>query len=319
MVSIIVPIYHAQEYLPECIDSILSQTYTDLELLLIDDGSTDSSGEICDRYAARDSRVRVWHIENNGVSNARNVGLQHARGEFIAFCDADDIYLEDYLACMVAAAEREVADIVICSYYSRVGTKRIPACEDQNSGRISAEAVFERIFLCNEIGGFVWNKMFRRQAVKDISFQSDMQICEDTYFVVGAIQNSSVIYYLREPLYEYVIHENSAVNRVDNLITEEGKSKFTQAFQRIMKDHALSETMRQYVQCGIFWMASSVKCDYTNAGGGDKQVIKNLDADARNTLVTYCKCSKIPLRKKVITTANWLLNLRGLKKRIRRS
>ena len=100
LISIIVPVYNTEKYLDRCIQSILSQTYTDFELLLIDDGSTDSSGVICDKYAEQDSRVRVFHKENGGVSSARNIGLDNANGVWITFCDSDDwvypYWLENY-------------------------------------------------------------------------------------------------------------------------------------------------------------------------------------------------------------------------------
>lgn len=96
-VSIIVPVYKAEKYLNRCIDSILAQTFTDWELLLIDDGSTDRSGDICDEYAKKDTRIRVFHKENGGVSSARNLGLDSAQGEWVTFIDADDYILPDFL------------------------------------------------------------------------------------------------------------------------------------------------------------------------------------------------------------------------------
>ena len=96
-ISVIVPVFNAEKSLHRCVDSILTQKYTDFELLLINDGSTDSSGAICDRYAAKDSRVRVFHKENGGASSARNLGLDNARGEWITFCDSDDFVDKDWL------------------------------------------------------------------------------------------------------------------------------------------------------------------------------------------------------------------------------
>lgn len=318
MISIIVPVYNVEAYLPGCIEAVLKQTYPSFELLLIDDGSKDASGDICDRYAVQDPRIRVWHIENSGVSNARNIGLQHARGEYVAFCDADDAYREDYLEQLLAAAEKTSADIVICSYYCKTESGISQPYPGGQSRFLSQEEVFERIFLRNEIGGFVWNKLFRRELLKDVAFRRDMQICEDTYFVVSAMQNCRRIYYLCEPLYYYYIRQTSAVNRVDNLITPEGVSKFTTVFRRILADFSLSDRMKEYVQCGIFWMASSVKCDYKNTGGRDRRIIRNLNRDARETLAVYWKCRELPLRQKAVTTANWLLNIRGLKRWLRR-
>ena len=97
IMSVIVPVYNTEQYLHRCIDSILTQTYTDFELLLIDDGSKDKSGDICDEYALKDSRIRVFHKENGGVSSARNLGLDNAAGEWITFVDSDDWIIESYL------------------------------------------------------------------------------------------------------------------------------------------------------------------------------------------------------------------------------
>ena len=105
IISVIVPVYNVEQYLPHCIDSILTQTFTDFEVLLIDDGSTDNSGRICDEYAKKDNRIRVFHKENGGVSSARNVGLDNAEGEFLGFVDGDDILSPVYLMILLKALE----------------------------------------------------------------------------------------------------------------------------------------------------------------------------------------------------------------------
>ena len=123
VVSIIVPVYNTEKFLHRCIDSILTQTYTDFELLLIDDGSKDSSGTICDEYAAKDVRVRVFHKENGGVSSARNMGLDNARGEWITFVDSDDWIDDNYLEALYGACIVSGSDIVFCGF--RVVDKKI--------------------------------------------------------------------------------------------------------------------------------------------------------------------------------------------------
>lgn len=118
MISVIVPVYKAEKYLHRCVDSILAQSYTDFELLLINDGSPDNSGAICDEYAAKDSRVRVFHKENGGVSSARNLGLDNAKGEWISFVDSDDWIESNYFASFMDACD---ADMVVCSVKSSDG------------------------------------------------------------------------------------------------------------------------------------------------------------------------------------------------------
>ena len=116
MISVIVPIYQTERYLPRCIDSILAQSFRDFELLLIDDGSKDNSGAICDWYARQDSRVRVFHKENGGISDTRNFGLDHAKGDYIAFVDSDDYIGHDYLKILMEMAVENDADMTIISF-----------------------------------------------------------------------------------------------------------------------------------------------------------------------------------------------------------
>ena len=116
LVSIIVPVYQVIDYVEECVESLLRQTYTNLEILLVDDGSTDGSGEICDEFARRDNRVSVIHQENQGLSAARNAGLDRAMGEYVAFVDSDDAVLPDFIETLYDMADRYQADIAACAY-----------------------------------------------------------------------------------------------------------------------------------------------------------------------------------------------------------
>mgnify|MGYP000545476786 CR=1 FL=1 len=313
MVSVIVPVYNVQEMLEECILSILNQTYEDFEIILINDGSTDSSGEICDYYKAKDSRVRVIHNHNKGVSFSRNCGLQTAKGEYIAFCDSDDTYESIFLERMVSTIEKSRAEIVICGYYCNRNGVDSKVTNINTNRLISKEELFEKIFLCNEIGGFVWNKVFKRTVIKDIKFNTNFQICEDTYFVCETLRNVDKIFYTSEPLYHYKIRNNSAVNKIDNIITNRSTSKYTEAFTHILKSCPISDQMTKYVRCGIFWLAVSVKCDYLNANKRNRQVIINLNKDCKKNFISYVSCKKININKKVITVLNWMFNLRKFK------
>lgn len=116
LISIIVPVYQVKEYLNECVESLLAQTYTNLEILLVDDGSTDGSGEICDRYAAGDNRVRVVHQENQGLSAARNAGIDLVKGEYVALVDSDDAVLPDFIETLYGLARKYQADVAACAY-----------------------------------------------------------------------------------------------------------------------------------------------------------------------------------------------------------
>lgn len=184
MISVIVPVYKAEKYLHRCVDSILAQSCSDFELLLIDDGSPDNSGAICDEYAAKDSRVRVFHKENGGVSSARNLGLDNARGEWITFCDSDDYVTSDWLSAYDDAIVNNV-DLTIQGYYIIDGgitkKKELPLCQgcsiDDKRGLIVS-------LMCQGVYGYLWVKLFRRQIIEDnhIRFDTNSTFREDEQF-----------------------------------------------------------------------------------------------------------------------------------------
>ena len=185
IISVIIPVYNTEKYLRRCIDSVLTQTYQDFELLLIDDGSNDSSGTICDEYAARDSRVKVFHKENGGVSSARNLGLDNARGEWITFVDSDDYIEEKFLKSFEGNLD---ADLV-------VGNMVI--CEDGKLPRNIKVDILPGIYthiqsalkgnLTNHAFCAPWGKLFRKDCIGDLHFDVRMTICEDTKFVYNYI------------------------------------------------------------------------------------------------------------------------------------
>ena len=185
MISIIVPIYNADQYLHRCIDSILAQSYTDFELLLIDDGSKDDSGTICDAYAAKDSRVRVFHKENGGVSSARNLGLDHAQGEYVTFCDADDYVSKDWLAAYSEAIANKV-DLAVQGYYAIDGDNTVEKQLQPHSGNtIEAKRQLVADLFAQEVYYYLWVKLFRRDLLEahHIRFDERSVLGEDTQFI----------------------------------------------------------------------------------------------------------------------------------------
>lgn len=209
-ISVIVPVYNVEQYLPRCIDSILVQTFTDFELLLIDDGSTDSSGDICDEYAKKDNRIRVFHKKNGGVSSARNVGLDNAKGEWLAFIDSDDTVDTEYLSLN----ESEDADIIekgftVCDEFGNV--IRHSHVTDKC---ISSQEEFFRIYVNNWIGP-LWNKLIRRSIVKNSHFNTDVQIGEDLLFFLSFIANIRKYKYSQIGTYCYFLRNSSAMGRLE--------------------------------------------------------------------------------------------------------
>ena len=177
-ISIIVAVYKVEACLSRCIDSLLAQTFTDFELLLIDDGSPDSSGMICDVYAERDSRVRAFHKENGGVSSAREYGLCQARGEYIIHADPDDWVEPTMLEVLYNKAQEEAADMVICDFFTNDSTGQSYVRQEPSS--LSAHAVIKDLFI--RLHGSCCNKLVRRTLYgTDVHYPTGINYCEDLY------------------------------------------------------------------------------------------------------------------------------------------
>ncbi|TJZ59882.1 glycosyltransferase family 2 protein [Sphingobacterium olei] len=197
-VSIIIPIYKAEEYLPQCIDSILSQTFDDFEVLLIDDGSPDKSGELCDEYAAKDDRIRVFHKENTGVSSSRNLGLSEARGKWVTFIDSDDWINADYLKKLMLYAQLDI-QIVLGGYKKQsLRVQQIfTSGNDLNYSKADIHLFFQD-FISTYIVRTVWGGLYLSSIIKnkEIYFDETLAIGEDTIFnfiYINAIDGSLTV------------------------------------------------------------------------------------------------------------------------------
>ena len=177
MVSVIIPVYNVEKYLRQCIDSIINQSYENLEILIIDDGSTDDSGRICDIYAERDNRIKVHHIENRGLSAARNYGLNHATGEYISFIDSDDWFELDAIKTVIGIAENSGADIVcfkhITEYNGSRKVLRITKQKNHNTNSynvFNGESIMEEYCTGTSIGFGAWSKIYRKSIIDEVRF-----------------------------------------------------------------------------------------------------------------------------------------------------
>lgn len=209
LISIIVPVYNVKNYLEECVNSLMNQTYKELEIILVDDGSTDNSGEICDVVAQTDSRIRVIHKENGGLSDARNIGIMAAKGEFIGFVDSDDwieptMYAELYEAC-----NNNDADISICSYYRDYIDKCVVGNRCK-SGVYKRDEAIGLLLEGIEIQDHAVTKLYRRELWRDVQFPVK-KIYEDIRTIYKVILKSSTICVMEKPLYHYRQRSGSIV------------------------------------------------------------------------------------------------------------
>ena len=234
-ISIIVPVYNCAPYLSRCIDSILRQTYHNIELLLIDDGSTDSSGAICDEYAAKDSRVRVIHQVNAGVSAARNAGLEIATGAFIGFVDADDeIAPETYETALNQIAGHDIVmwDTMAVWTDGRTEPDTIPL--------LPSDCTVTRQDwtpdLLRWMAGSACRCLYRASIVSDIRFPWGIKFSEDRLFNLYAMGRCNRLRYLKTPLYYRLMHAESAVHRYHEDHFEAGKAAHCAIRQALLSE-----------------------------------------------------------------------------------
>lgn len=215
-ISVIVPVYKAEKYLHRCVDSILAQTFTDFEVLLIDDGSPDRSGEICDEYAKKDSRVRVFHKENGGVSSARNLGLENAVGEWIWFVDSDDTVEANALNIINTYIENADGS-ELCFYF---GMNKIDGFKKEvispSEGTFFASEFMIRILSYSVITGPVLY-IYRRSSLSQLFFDTILEIGEDLcyHLQVMALNPNKTVVQCNHVIYNYMINPNSVMQRKD--------------------------------------------------------------------------------------------------------
>ncbi|GAA0178406.1 hypothetical protein SH2C18_14690 [Clostridium sediminicola] len=223
-VSIIIPIYKAEKYLQRCLDSILKQTYKDLEIILVDDGSPDSCPVICDNYKKKDDRIKVIHSENYGQSIARNKGIELVSGKYICFVDADDVLVEDSIERLISIAEKGRYDIVSGNYF-RVDKEIKVSRNSYTSGEIDRYGCKEfkrryNLFKTSSSFGYVWGKLYRTSFINKhkLRFDSAKNVfMEDSLFNLKAFSFNPKYYVLNEPVYYYYIYDLSTSNKNEDI------------------------------------------------------------------------------------------------------
>lgn len=220
-VSIIVPVYNAEKSIARCIDSILNQEYTDFELILCNDGSKDASGQICDEYRKKDSRIRVLHKENTGVSDTRNQGIAMAQGTYIQFLDADDWITVDATKLLVRTMKEGDCDLVISDFYRVIG-ERTSHKGDIDADGVLTQEEFAEFMMVNPADfyyGVLWNKLYKREIISEHGLKMDETVswCEDFLFNLEYLLYAKRIAALQVPIYYYMKTEGSLMSQGMNL------------------------------------------------------------------------------------------------------
>ena len=299
LVSVIVPVYNVEKYLSRCLDSILAQTYTNLEILIIDDGSTDNSGKICDEYSQRDHRFRVIHQENHGVGQVRNIGLRESKGEYIQFVDSDDWIEPETIASCYRFLQEYDADIVCFKVVHEYedGRQRSHDAGYVTPTLLNKYDAFSAALLPGVIAVYPVNKFIKKKLFSGIQYP-EWEISEDIETTYKFIANAEKVLTVNNKFYHYLRHEGSVSRRpffqqTDNII--KAINNYTDFAAR--NNMIQNSTQKDNAMCGLwFW-----KICYANMmlmyDRIDNEFIRSLQRDIKPSVVL--RCSLLSFARKV--------------------
>ena len=249
-ISIIIPVYNVEKYLERCLDSVLNQSYKNLEIILINDGSTDNSLDICLKYAKKDNRIKLINQNNSGISEVRNKGLEAAKGEYIAFVDSDDVIDKDMFKTLYNNLLKYDSDISSCNY--KIFHNKINFDKEEYYNKIfTKEESLKDIISNGVLTNFLWNKLFKKELFNNIKFPKNM-IYEDMYVMPKIIEKTTKIVYTNQILYGYFQRENSYVNSFDE---DKNKNYFlviNNVYNDLKKYNFLDKELKNYKVFSIY-------------------------------------------------------------------
>lgn len=245
LISIIVPVYNTEKYLEKCLDSLINQSYPYLEIIVVDDGSTDNSFQICNKYTKLDSRIKVIHQKNKGLSAARNTGLQYVHGKYISFVDSDDYVTSDYIAYLYYLLTKYHADISVCSYTQEFFSNQRKIYSFKKEESISSLEALNRLLYHNNLPICAWAKLYRKDLFNNVSYPIGKYF-EDVETTIALTEKSTIIALGPQPKYNYVTREDSITNKNFN---EKHKYLIT-ATQNVC--HHLSKSKELSKGCEVF-------------------------------------------------------------------
>lgn len=296
MITIIIPVYNVASYLAACIDSILRQHYTDWELLLIDDGSTDSSGKLCDTYAAKDARIHCFHQANGGVGRARNTGIEHAKGEWITFIDGDDWVSDDYLAnLMEPISNHPHLDFVHCGCLNQLA-----------SGEVTVNQQYEcylgsdPLYLLTRFRGLAVSKLFKKSLIdaNKIQFDTKVSIAEDYLFTLDYLLYVQCYCFIESTGYYYRHLPSSATKSAKKIPYDTGVHQIEHnihSLRQYLTAHSISDA-----EASLRWKHIADNLFFLIRNNGWLHLDQGIKIRMRNILCTYPLIdSQLVLKRKV--------------------
>lgn len=296
-ISIIVPIYHVEKYICKCIESICNQTYSDLEIILVDDGSDDKCGEICEQYASKDPRIQVCHIKNSGQSHARNVGLSKAIGDYIGFVDGDDWIHPDMYEKMLQAAIQYQAGIVECNFNGR--KEKLPDTIEaleviEMDGKKAIEKQLNYRIQSRYPATSVWSKLFERNIVEKLQFP-DGRVHEEYAFLCEAFLKTEKYVYINENLYERTLRDDSTTAEKFSVRSLDKIAVFEERSKALKKQGELDLLQLSLEQEYILWLYDVRKAWQAGMKKETKELEKHIRSQKKQIME-----SNLPLKKKML-------------------
>ena len=292
LISIIVPCFNSEKTIAACLMAIKKQSYSNIEIIVIDDGSTDATVSIAEKLAKNDNRIKVYSKPNEGVSIARNYGIEKATGEYIGFVDADDTIICNMYEKMILAIENKQVGLVVCKY----STNKNKSIGDDFSW--NKDQYMQEMFLPScQIAAFVWNRLYRKEYIDkySIRFHTDIKVCEDTLFNFEYSKNINSIYVVNESLYEYRINSNSAM-----VSGKFNANKLTamEAYD-IMLQQTENSVYKKYIQIACMWYVEIlymqvIKYRYNISAIEKKRIKKSM----KGNVIGFMQ-SNIPIKYKI--------------------
>jgi glycosyltransferase involved in cell wall biosynthesis len=246
LISVVIPAYNAEKYIEKCLDSVFNQTYTNLEVIVVNDGSTDNTKKILDAYVKKESKLKIIHKVNTGVSDTRNKGLEIATGAYIGFVDSDDLIKPDFYYTLHSLIKNHNADIAHCGFelvgndFSKVfyGTKKLYV---HNKNEAIDELLTARLFEPSTC-----SKLYKRELIKEIKFDTEIKFNEDLLYNVKAFKKANTLVFLDLPLYLYVCNPKSASRSSQSLKTQDGVLEVSLKIMDILNDSNLHKTKNKF-------------------------------------------------------------------------
>ena len=299
LVSIVIPVYNVKDYLDRCVESLIGQTWKNIQIILVDDGSTDGSGPLCDAWAAKDKRITVIHKSNGGLSDARNVGLMHIKGEYLTFVDSDDYIDADYVEYLIRNLLVNRSDISICPYYVDRGPRSSSIGNGYHDCLLTPEKAIERMLNDEGFGVSSPSKMYKSSLFSGIRFPLG-KLCEDNGTTYKLMMRANSIHYGSEPKYHYVIRENSIMNSFDwrkmdlveltDLMASELLARYPQLKDAIIRRqvYARMSVLRQAVICKEIRKNDERIVNLRKYVLANKDIFRNRHFNKRDRIAYFC-------------------------------